>query len=299
MLKGYVYLLQRSLQNWEDYEAARRDLNDFLRRAEIEANRTSAPGGQEVIEKELTAKEQLLSSVEGFHPQVEKLISLTPELAQGASETRQQELEQELASVQDRVGVLTETLTERTGTLRELRDNWVQFYGSSDEFSSWLGDQQKALQSLHQSELTPDEQLVKAEEICQEIMAHQSTLEGVEEQCQELTAGLRSRETTAANTKVKGMRRQFEQLTNQAREQSTSLSSDVDLWKDYEEKLGELMPWLDQAEQALQEEVGHTASLEEANEQFEQHQVRLIMSRLMNDLMRELVELKLCCEAII
>ena len=76
------------------------------------------------------------------------------------------------------------------------------------------------------------------------------------------------------------MRRQWEQLCNHAKDQSSSLSSDVDHWNEYQHRLSVLSPWLERAEQLVVGPVGQTSTLDEANMQYEQHQVGEIFSRI-------------------
>jgi hypothetical protein len=62
-----------AFEAWESYETNRNQLQDFLRRADIEASRTAPPGGQETIQKELMAKQELMVALNDLQPEVEKL----------------------------------------------------------------------------------------------------------------------------------------------------------------------------------------------------------------------------------
>ena len=144
----------------------------------------------------------MLSSLYDIQPLLEKLSVLLPELAESASEERSRELQTELDNVKDRLETLTGNLTEKTKELTDQRDDWVEFYGSCDQFGNWLGDKQGALQQLRLSNLPPDQQFTEAKVVCSDIFDNHTVMENIEDQCQQLTAGLRSRETTAAKTKV-------------------------------------------------------------------------------------------------
>ena len=75
-------------------------------------------------------------------------------------------------------------------------------YSNVDKFGNWLGEKQTSLQQLRQSNLLPVEQFVEAKTICSDIFDNHTELETIKGQGQQLTAGLRSLETTAAKTKV-------------------------------------------------------------------------------------------------
>lgn len=263
--------LQRSLQAWEQYEAARTELADGLRRAQLEANRAITPGGQEVIEREFANKTQLLSSLSNLEPLLDQLSSLTPELA--ASDGRQAELAGDVEGAREQLTAVRQAVVERTAELQQQQQQWQQFYADADDLGEWMTGQQTALQSTVQSVEAPDEQLRRAEQVRVEVVDRQQAI-GMLEQCgQQLTAGVRSRETTAANSRLKALRRQYEQLNSSAREHSNTLMSDVDRWNDYQRQVAELVPWMEQVEEAVLEQVPTTGSMQEASEQLQDHQV--------------------------
>ena len=80
-----VQRLEQGLQNWENYERGRSQLTDFLRRAEMEASRSSPQGGQETVQKELAVKQEVMAAMVDFQPEVEKLKTLSGTLQETAS----------------------------------------------------------------------------------------------------------------------------------------------------------------------------------------------------------------------
>ncbi len=111
------------------------------------------------------------------------------------------------------------------------------------------------------------------QEICTEVSGKQSSLEALEGEGAALAQGFRSRETAAVKSRLAALRRQWEALCGRAQTASSSLSSHVDHWHQYQTHLKLIFPWLDAAERQLAQEVGRCASEKEATSEHEAHQV--------------------------
>ena len=154
--------LQEGAENWESYESNKSQLQDFLRRAEIEAGRKPSPGGQETIQKEMATKQEMMVAIQDLEPEVEKITALGKTLQQTASQAGQDNLKQEVVSIQERMEALTRRLTERVTELQQADAKWTEFYTQLNMFSDWLGEKQQELKEIHESEATPDQQFDQA-----------------------------------------------------------------------------------------------------------------------------------------
>ena len=72
------------------------------------------------------------------------------------------------------------------------------------------------------------------------------------------------------------MRRRWESLCSQAADSQAELSSHAGHWQQYQDAEQRVLPWLDHAERVLAEECGKTACQEDAQEQYDAHQVRKV-----------------------
>ena len=270
-----VQRLEQGLQNWENYERSRSQLTDFLRRAEMEASRSSPQGGQETVQKELAAKQEVMAAMMDFQPEVEKLKTLSGTLQETASIFRQRELQEEVGAIDGRMTTLSDKLNHRVGELQKADDKWTDFFSQLNVFSNWLSDKETELKEIHQSEATPDQQFNQAKVVCSEIFDNHAKLEELESIGSELASGHRSRETAAVRSKLVNLRRSWENLCSQAKDHSTTLSSDVTHWNQYQHLVQQILPWLDAAERYLDEEVGKTSNAEEAGHQYDHHQAFL------------------------
>lgn len=99
------------------------------------------------------------------------------------------------------------------------------------------------------------------------------TLENLEKDARGLTQNFRSRETAALKSKLTSVRRQWEALCARAKDRSTALSGNVLHWQKYQNYLEKLMPWITKAEKYCATQLPKCASVEEAKDLYDIHQV--------------------------
>lgn len=109
--------------------------------------------------------------------------------------------------------------------------------------------------------------------IASEVYENHITLENLEKDARGLSQNFRSRETAALKTKLTGVRRQWESLCNRAKDRSSALTGSVAHWQMYQNLTQQLMPWVVKAENYCSTELPKCASLDEARELHELHQV--------------------------
>ena len=112
--------------------------------------------------------------------------------------------------------------------------------------------------------------------ICDEISNNQPALVTLEEDGGSLSQGVRTRESAKVKSRLNGMRRRWESLCSQAADSQAELSSHAGHWQQYQDAEQRVLPWLDHAERVLAEECGKTACQEDAQEQYDAHQVRKV-----------------------
>ena len=52
----FIYLFQKTLKDWEDYEGEKNNLVQYLKKAEAELEKPPSTTGQELAQKDYTAK---------------------------------------------------------------------------------------------------------------------------------------------------------------------------------------------------------------------------------------------------
>lgn len=106
-----------------------------------------------------------------------------------------------------------------------------------------------------------------------EIRNYQSELELLEKTGKDLVQGSRTKETAAVKSKLSSLRRQWEVLKTQAEDDNATLSSHASHYTEYQNLVEDLSPFLKKAEKYLQEERGRCGSLDDSQEQHQQHLV--------------------------
>ena len=111
------------------------------------------------------------------------------------------------------------------------------------------------------------------QDICAEIYDNHRGLGALEKEGSSLAQGFRSRETAAVKSRLAALRRQWESMCGRAKDASSSLSSHVGHWHQYQNHMQLLFPWLDAADRQLAQEVGHCSNVKEARAEYDAHQV--------------------------
>ena len=267
-----VEQLRQGLRDWETWENGRKPLKEFLALAEQEVAGQSVLTGEEAVQKELVAKQDLVVALNDFRPQVEKLRTLGERLRDTSSIFRQRELAQEVAQTDAQIENLTQKLQVRVDELTHMRDKWTQFEDRLKDFSKWATCTEDRIKSVRSSETTPDQQLEQSKSIKKDISEKQADLEELERLGGELASSHRSRDAAAMRSKLANQRRAWQGLTSKANDMSAHLSRDVNHWESFQNLVQLLLPWLDTTERQLAgDDVIQTSNCDEALAKLDGH----------------------------
>ena len=107
--------IQESLHNWKDYESARQQIEEFLKKANNELTRSPANAGQEAVQKELATKRDMHQVLQELQPSLDQMAALIDKLRQKASPPRQEDLQHDLGDLQDRLADTNQQMGARVG----------------------------------------------------------------------------------------------------------------------------------------------------------------------------------------
>ena len=127
------FRVQESLHDWEDYESARQQIEEFLKKANNELSRSPANAGQEAVQKELATKWDMHQVLQELQPTLDQMVALTDKLRQKASPHRQEDLQHDLSDLQDK---LADT-TQQMGAKVELSHRHFITYKDSYRFTAF------------------------------------------------------------------------------------------------------------------------------------------------------------------
>ena len=106
---------QDSLHSWEDYESARQQIEEFLKKASNELTRTPANAGQDAVQKELATKREMNQVLQELQPTLDQMATLSEKLRQKASPPRQDSLQQDLGDLQDQLTDTNQLMDAKVG----------------------------------------------------------------------------------------------------------------------------------------------------------------------------------------
>ena len=109
---------QDSLHNWEDYESARQQIEEFVKKANNELSRSPANAGQEAVQKELATKREMNQVLQELQPTLDQMATLSEKLRQKASPLRQDCLQQNLGDLQDQLTDTIQIMDAKVGYLQ-------------------------------------------------------------------------------------------------------------------------------------------------------------------------------------
>ena len=104
----------------------------------------------------------VLAAISALSEDVDQVKTLSEKLSKKSSPAVQQSMQEEVQSLQDRLGSAQSQLTFKVTELEAMEEKWVQFYARLDGFVKWLEENEGKLKSLQEEPLSPEEQFNKA-----------------------------------------------------------------------------------------------------------------------------------------
>ena len=125
---------QDSLHNWEDYESARQQMEEFVKKANNELSRSPANAGQEAVQKELATKREMNQVLQELQPTLDQMATLSNKLREKASPPRQDSLQQDLGDLQDQLTDTFQLMDAKVGACN-LPSRYIVILSSCDRIT--------------------------------------------------------------------------------------------------------------------------------------------------------------------
>ncbi|XP_025103982.1 nesprin-1-like isoform X4 [Pomacea canaliculata] len=268
--------LKQKVKDWEQYEAEKSSLLQYLKKAETELEKPSETLAQDSAQKDFQSKKDLQSTLNKLKGSLNEMTKLNALLCEGASRERQGPLKGEMSDIDRRLESVAHRLNAKLADLEMTIAKWNEYYKRLNNFCDWLNEKEAKLTEVYENKKeTPENQLKKAEAISSQVYENHVTLENLEKDAKGLTQNFRSRETAALKSKLTSIRRQWESLCARAKDRSTALSGNVAHWQRYQSLQEQLLPWILKAEKYCDTELPKCSSLEEAKDLYDLHQAFL------------------------
>ncbi|KAG7206621.1 hypothetical protein KM043_000301 [Ampulex compressa] len=278
--------LRSSHKLWSTYREQREEASGLIERAEEEARRMDSASYREAaqVATELQSKQQLAA---GLGRSAEELLRGLRETYAGLSETtppeRREILRKEIERTEKRVETSLRTVRERVVQLQEQSGRWNRFQARLNELQSWTRQSgERALAEAEAFATPPEERIRRIESLQREVRERSAALRSLEEECRELVEAFaggegpkkaeeeeEEEEERQPLAEMAALRRSMEALRESVAGQQRAAAENLATWKEYEEGLRNLRPWIERAEQRAGGMGSKPSSLAQASEMLE------------------------------
>ncbi|XP_074648980.1 muscle-specific protein 300 kDa-like isoform X3 [Tubulanus polymorphus] len=260
------------LQKWEDYESSKKKMQDNLKVAETEANKSATNSGPEALRKEMQNKERQLLQLQELEPVMTEVKTLNVELSADTGDRAKEFLAKELDNIDTRYNAVTKQLESRVQSLDDMDKDHEDFQKRLEEFNSVMDDQEDRLNKALDPKLSPEMQYAQAQDVLREIEDQGAVLDELEQKAKDLSSNYSAREAAPLKNKIANLRKQYNNLLSQTAGKTDVLSSNVNHFNQYQNRLDELQPWMDKANKYLQGELRKCDNIDDALEIYQTHE---------------------------
>ncbi|CAH1263258.1 SYNE1, partial [Branchiostoma lanceolatum] len=249
--------------------AALREMDNI--REDIEE--ASQKGGLQTVGENVQSLQSLKPQQNKLASQLASLESMLSQMSAMPGVRDKAVWDKEAADLKQRCATLQQDLQDNLTAMENLQVRWEDFYAKLDRFNSWIQTSGAKLAKVEQATDSPEVLFDKAKGICTEIFDKYEDLEALEKEGQNLIPDATDAETLAVKTKLQEAGKQWEMLCTRAKALNTKVKENVGHWQAYQGYLQQLLPWLEQAERTLRQQLPKSASSTQAEEHVKQQQV--------------------------
>ncbi|XP_019623005.1 PREDICTED: nesprin-1-like [Branchiostoma belcheri] len=249
--------------------AALREMDNI--REDIEE--ASQMGGLQTVGENVQSLQSLKPQQKKLASQLASLESMLSQMSAMPGVGDKAAWDKEAAELKQRCATLQQDLQDNLTAMENLQVRWEDFYAKLDRFNSWIQTSGAKLAKVEHATDSPEVLFDKAKGICSEIFDKYEDLETLEKEGQNLIPDATDAETLAVKTKLQEAGKQWEMLCTRAKALNTKVKENVSHWQAYQGYLQQLLPWLEQAERSLRQQLPKSASSTQAEEHVRQQQV--------------------------
>jgi len=156
------YCLQDNLGKWEDYEETKSRLKEHITTTERKLSAVKETGESGAAAR---IKEEFYTDVNATQKDLVRMRDLTDQLAEMASDSRQDSLRTELKGLEEVGTEAAAKIVNKVEKMLELDEKRKDLLVEITKLTTWLDDKAAELMQLENSDLSPEERLLKAQVI--------------------------------------------------------------------------------------------------------------------------------------
>ena len=263
--------LKSTQKVWSDYSDQKGEILKLIAQAESELSGIINHNNPQQVANELSNKQEMNDHLsETTDQMLRKLHSHSNNLAKLANPERKPLLEKEVIEIEQRMQTVINTVSQKIEFLEQLNVKWVNFTGTLQELKSWLTYAQNVLERLVTLEMSPENRDTQTIDLQHKIDEKMAVITTLEEEAQELLEGEPSNDALQFSAELSELKMNFGTLSRHTEKHAETVHSDLRHWKDYQEELKEIKPWLDVAETKVAVGLGKANSMQDVIQSSEQ-----------------------------
>ncbi|ODN01313.1 Nesprin-1 [Orchesella cincta] len=244
--------LKESQKIWVEYRSQREDILHLLQQAESELKKLVPKHDPKKLAADLRTKQDMSVALrEATEDMLNRLKNLSQSLSSVSSPAQRPVLEKEVEEIERRMRHMLDLMEEKVQHLGQYNEKWSSLAGQIDDMKNWMKNAQKALQQLLSSDLPPEERLLKAQQLQDEIAQRMKLLEQLEKDAQDLLTGEVPEEEVEGHVILKhvdGLKAELVNLHERVAVQSQETAQSLQTWQQCKAELDEVQPWLEKTE---------------------------------------------------
>lgn len=249
--------LKESQKVWVEYRAQREDILRLLGEAESELKKLVPKHDPKKLAQDLRVKQDMSVALrEATEDMLKRLRNLSTSLQNVSSPAQRPVLEKEVSEIERRMREMLDLMEQKVHHLGQYNDKWSSLAGQIEDMKNWMRNAQKQLQQILSSpDMSPEERLLKAQQLQDEIAERMRILEQLERDAQGLLEGEKGEgeeEVVEGGhiilKHVDGLKAELVNLHEKVAIQSEQTAQQLQSWQQCKAELEEVQPWLDKIE---------------------------------------------------
>ena len=260
--------LKNTYKVWSEYTDQKNDIQKLLAQAEAELSQIVHKNNPQDVANELNSKQEMSEHLNDATDQMlRKLNSLSVNLAALSKPEKKPLLQKEVEVLEQRMEAVIENVASKIEYLEELNLKWINFSSSLQELKKWVENAQGSLERLVTLEMSAEDRAAQTDQLQRTLVEKLAQIQTLEDIGEELLEGEPSQESIICSADLEKLKANVKMLTQHTEKHNATVKKELVYWKEYQEQIQVIRPWIEQAEMEVSIGMSKPCSLQEAIQQ--------------------------------
>ncbi|XP_075718991.1 nesprin-1 isoform X3 [Rhinoderma darwinii] len=262
--------LKDTMHNWEQIETGKESISQNLKQIGPTLERPLNFGTLEDLSSELQQTKEVCKQSEDLSVQAENLVKKSSDIKLGEKGKRL--LQEKTRSVQDNVKHVKETLAENIRKMENAKDTWEKYDLDFETLFTWISEREKELSDLEPSDISPELQVIRIQEILKDLQNKSNAVKELEAQSQTFDECISSAEMARIKAKLSQMVKYWDGLKEHACRLEESILGNAEQQQKFDDTIRQIQTTLENIEASLALPVTNCSSASETYKVLHSHQ---------------------------